>query len=68
MLRIALLLFSLVGTTLAGIAILIVVSTPQLATADTRLIPIAAAIGFLLGVPVSLAVARAIVGKPASAQ
>jgi hypothetical protein len=60
MLRIATLIFAIVGTTLAGIGIMIVVSVPSLADQSMRLIPIVSLVGFALGMPVSYLVARAI--------
>ncbi|WP_372604638.1 CTP synthetase [Actibacterium sp.] len=60
MLRVAMLLFSLISTTLMGSGIVVALVIGQ----DT-LIPIliAAAIGFVLAVPVSWGIAKAIVAR-----
>jgi putative flippase GtrA len=57
MIRLATMLFAIVGTSLAGIAIVFVLVIGQ-----TTLIPIvaAAAVGFLVSIPVSVLIARAI--------
>ncbi|MFO1151633.1 MAG: hypothetical protein U1E62_24935 [Alsobacter sp.] len=60
MLRLSILLWALVGTTLAGTFILAVVSVPGLAEQAMRLIPWAALAGALLAVPVAVFVANAI--------
>ena len=58
--KIAVLIFAIVGTTLAGIAVTIVLATPSLADQGMKLVPIAALVGFILGIPASLLVARMI--------
>jgi hypothetical protein len=60
MVRLTVLLFIIIGATLAGIGILAVVSVPSLADHAMRLIPYVALAGFVLGLPVSFFVARAI--------
>lgn len=55
MLRLAMILFSLIATTLAGSAVVIALVAGY---ADARGIIIAAVLGALVAVPVSLAVAR----------
>ncbi len=67
MLRLAILLWILIGTTLAGTFILAVVAVPSLADQGMRLIPWAGAAGFLLGVPVAAYIARAILAGTRSA-
>jgi hypothetical protein len=64
MLRLATLLWALVGTTLAGTFILAVVSIPAFASQGMRLIPMAAAAGAVLAVPVAVVVARLILRGP----
>ncbi|MBV1704198.1 MAG: hypothetical protein KGI57_03935 [Hyphomicrobiales bacterium] len=65
MLRIAVLVWTLVGGVLALASIAVVVTVPALAADDARLIPWGVAAGLLLGVPVSLLVARRMVGAEA---
>ena len=67
MLRLSILLWALIGTTLAGTFILTVVSVPGLAEQDMRLIPWAALAGALLAIPVAAFVARAITGSARAA-
>lgn len=67
MLRLSLMLWSLVGTTLAGTFILAVVAIPGLADQAMRLIPIAAAAGAVLALPVALLIARRIVNPSRAA-
>lgn len=64
MLRLAILLWSLVGTTLAGTFILAVVSVPSLSDQGMRLIPWAAGAGFAAGIPVAALLARTLVRGP----
>ena len=64
MLRLATILWSLIGTTLAGTFVLGVVAVPSLYDQGMRLIPWAVAAGFAAGVPVAVIVARAIIGGP----
>ena len=68
MLRLAPLVWIVLGTTLAGILMLVVVSVPSLASQDARLIPYAVASGFLIAVPLAILIARRImagIAKPA---
>ena len=62
MLRLAVLMWALIGTTLAGSFILAVVSVPALAAQGMRLIPFAGIGGFVLAIPAAVFVARGIVG------
>jgi hypothetical protein len=66
MFRLAVILWALIGTTLAGIFILAVVAVPTLADQAMRFIPWAAAAGVILAVPLSAVIARAIIGGPRS--
>jgi hypothetical protein len=63
MTRLAALLWVMGGTVLAGVAVLVVLVTPSLQAEALRFIPIAALIGYAIGVPVSLAAAKAITRK-----
>ena len=67
MFRLAILLWTLIATALAGAFILAVVSTPSLVDQSMRLIPIAAGTGALLAVPVAALIARAILRSPRAA-
>ena len=67
MLRLAVLLWTLIATALAGAFILTVVSTPALVDQSMRLIPIAVGAGALLAVPVAAFVARTILRSPRAA-
>jgi hypothetical protein len=62
MLRLSILLWALIGTTLAGTFILAVVSAPSLADEGMRLIPWAAVAGVMLAIPPAALVAKAITG------
>ncbi|MHB2169095.1 hypothetical protein [Alsobacter sp. R-9] len=62
MLRLATLLWALIGTTLAGTFILAVVSVPALYDQGMKLIPWAAAAGVVVAIPVAVLVARSILG------
>lgn len=58
MFRLALVLFGLVGTTLAGIALIAVVTVPAFSDDAMRLIPIVAVAAFILAAPISWLIAR----------
>jgi hypothetical protein len=60
MLKLASMIFTILGTTLAGIAVLVVLVVPSLADQGMKMIPIAALIGALIGLPLSYWVARKI--------
>ena len=57
MLKIAAPVWGIVGTTLAGIAVMIVLSVPSLAVHDRQYIPYAALIGFIIAIPIAYVVA-----------
>ena len=68
MLRLVSLLYGLVGTVLAGIALTAVLSVPSFADRSMTLLPVAIAVGLLLAAPITWLVARAILAngrKPA---
>jgi hypothetical protein len=54
------LLYGLVGTVLAGIGIVAVVSVPAMADRGMTLIPAAAIVALVLALPISWGIARAI--------
>lgn len=60
MLKIAILVWLMLATTLAGAGVLAVLSIPSLAGQDMRLIPVAAGIGALVAIPFALYIARRI--------
>lgn len=60
MFKIALLVWMMAGTTLAGMAIMAVLTVPALAVHDMQYIPIAAVAGFVIAVPVAYFVAKRI--------
>jgi hypothetical protein len=60
MLRLALVIWLMLGTTLAGIAVLVVVSNTSLFDQGMKMIPIAAVAGFIIALPLSLMVSKRI--------
>jgi nitrogen fixation/metabolism regulation signal transduction histidine kinase len=60
MLRLTVIIYGIAATVLMGVAITAVLATPSLADDFKRWIPIAAAVGAALAIPVSYIVARAI--------
>jgi len=60
MARIVLLVHTILGTTLAGILVLVTLVVPSLAEQGMKLIPLAAAIGFVAAIPVSIWISRRI--------
>ncbi len=60
MFKLALLIWLVLGTTIAGIAVLVVVSDSSLSTQAMKLIPIAAVVGFIIAIPLSLMVSKRI--------
>jgi hypothetical protein len=58
MIRIAALLWIIIGTTLAGSALMVVLVVPQLADEAMRLIPIVCGAAFIIAMPISLIVAK----------
>ncbi|MCG5235865.1 hypothetical protein [Xanthobacter oligotrophicus] len=60
MLKIAILVWLVLGTTFAGAAILFVLAMPSLAGQGMQLIPIAAAIGAVVAIPAAYVVAKRI--------
>ncbi|MFZ0570021.1 MAG: hypothetical protein WAM63_06005 [Rhodomicrobium sp.] len=60
MLKLALVIWLMLGTTLAGIAVLVVVSDPSLLNQGMKMIPIAAIAGFIIALPLSFMVSKRI--------
>ena len=60
MMTLALVLWAVAGTTLAGIFIIVVLVVPSLAEQDAKLILPAALLGALVAVPISYVIARKI--------
>jgi len=67
MFKIAILLWMIGGTVLAGIAIMVVLTVPALAVKDMQYIPIAAIIGFVVAIPFAYLVAKRIAALTADA-
>jgi hypothetical protein len=65
MLKIAILIWIVLGATLAGSALTIVLATPALADEAMKLIPWAAVAGFVLAMPLSWAIALNLVNRRA---
>ncbi|MFT4099384.1 MAG: hypothetical protein QM651_19855 [Rhodoblastus sp.] len=61
--RLALLLWVMGGTVLAGIAVTVVLLVPAWYAMGMRTIPIAAAIGALVAIPLAVAAARTIAAR-----
>lgn len=66
MLKIAILVWMMAGTTLAGIAVMVVLAVPSLAVKDMQYIPIAAVLGFVVAIPLAYVVAKRITALTAS--
>ena len=66
MYRIAAIIWIMLGTTLAGIAMMVIVAVPDLADQAMRLIPILCGAAFLLAMPLSYLIAKRIAGKMGS--
>jgi hypothetical protein len=60
MFRLALLIWVVLGTTLAGVGVTIVVSNPDLYNQGMKLIPIAAIAGFVIAIPLSFMIGKKI--------
>lgn len=66
MLKIAVLIWVMLGATLAGIAVVVILNIPSLVGQEFKLIPIVAIIGFLVAIPFSVAIAK-VIGRSVSA-
>lgn len=60
MMRIAQLVWMVLGTVFAGVGMMIVLGMPSLHGQEMKLIPIAALCGFVLSIPFSLVIAKMI--------
>jgi hypothetical protein len=60
MFRLALLIWVVLGTTLAGVGVVVVVSDASLYSQGMKLIPIAAMAGFIVAIPLSFMVSKRI--------
>ena len=60
---VATLIWIILGTTLAGVGLAIVVATPQLAAQSMRFIPWATLAGFVLAIPFSIMLAIKLKGR-----
>jgi hypothetical protein len=60
MARIVILVHIILATTLAGILVLVTLVVPSLAEQGMKLIPLAAAIGFIAAIPASIWISRRI--------
>lgn len=60
MFKIAIIVWMMAGTTLAGIAVMVVLTVPSLAAHDMQYIPIGAVLGFVVAVPFAYVVAKRI--------
>lgn len=65
MIRLVAMLWSIAGTALAGIAIIVVLAVPSFAGHAMQYIPYAALAGFVVAIPVAIVVAR-MIAKPAA--
>ncbi|MDI9847015.1 hypothetical protein QM467_02945 [Rhodoblastus sp. 17X3] len=61
--RLAALLWIMGGSVLAGVAVMVVLMIPSLQSDAMRLIPLAAIVGYAVGVPLALIAAKAITHK-----
>lgn len=64
--RLAAIIWIILGTTLAGTAMIVVVTVPELANQATRFIPLLCGGAFVLAIPLSVLVARRISSKMAA--
>jgi putative flippase GtrA len=58
MFRLALLIWVVLGTTIAGLAVLVVVSDASLSMQGMKLIPVAAIAGFVVAIPLSFFISK----------
>lgn len=65
MLKIAALVWIVLGATLAGSLVTVVVTVPSLYAQGMRLIPIVAGVGFVVAIPLAILIARRILSATA---
>jgi hypothetical protein len=63
MVRIVILVHTILGTTLAGILVLVTLVVPALAEQGMKLIPLAALVGFITAIPASIWISRRILAQ-----
>mgnify|MGYP001765790588 CR=1 FL=1 len=63
MFKIALLIWVVLGATLAGVALTLVLTVPALQPNAMKLLPIFAAVGFVVAIPASFVVAKKILAQ-----
>jgi len=68
MYRLAAIIWIMLGTTLAGIAMLVIVTVPELSGQSMQLIPAACGAAFVLAIPLSFLVAKRIEAQVRSAR
>jgi len=61
--RLAALLWVMGGSVLAGVLVVVVLMIPELQGQAMRFIPIAAGVGYVLGIPLAMIAARSITRK-----
>lgn len=66
MMKLAIVIWIMLGTVLAGVATTVILVTPGLEAMTMSLFPAAAALGFLLAIPMSIMVAKQIYGASAA--
>jgi membrane protein DedA with SNARE-associated domain len=66
MFKIASLIWIILGTTLAGIALIVVLTIPQFANDSMRLIPIVCAAAAVVAIPLSMWIAKRIQAQTAT--
>ncbi len=66
MFKIAIIVWMMAGTTLAGIAVMAVLTVPALAVHDMQYIPYAALAGFVVAIPLAYVVAKKIAALTAA--
>lgn len=66
MLKIATLVWIVLGTTLAGVAVTAVIAVPSLYDQGMKWIPIAAGIGFVVAIPLAAMIAKRILALTAN--
>lgn len=60
MMKVAILVWLVLGVTLAGAALTVVLAVPSLSSNAMKLLPIFSAVGFVLAIPASMYVAKKI--------
>lgn len=63
--KVATLVHIMAMTVLMGVLVLVILSVPSLTEQGMRLIPVAALIGFVVGIPFSVVAAKAILARTA---